>query len=266
MALYRPGPLGSGMVKDFVDRKHGRKAIAVCTRCVDALLGDHVRRHRLPRASHANRSAARGLHAGRRRPAPPRDGQEEGRGDGRSKRPRSSRARQNNGVKTEDAERIFDLMEYFAGYGFNKSHSAAYALITYQTAYLKAHYPVELLCALMTADRDKMEKVVRIIAEGRAFGVDVLPPEINESRTDFTVVYAAPGAASAKGGQSQQHASAGCDGPTASQTSSIRRSASGWARSAALGKPRSTRSSRHVTRVGLSPTFLTSPKGSTRAA
>jgi DNA polymerase-3 subunit alpha len=99
-----------------------------------------------------------------------------------------------NGVKTEDAERIFGLLEYFAGYGFNKSHSAAYALITYQTAYLKAHYPVEFLCALMTADRDKIDKVVRIIAEGRAWGVEILPPEINESRTDFTVVYShAPG-------------------------------------------------------------------------
>src|ERR1700733_10412195 len=95
-----------------------------------------------------------------------------------------------NGVKLEDAERIFALLEYFAGYGFNKSHSAAYALLTYQTAYLKAHSPVEFLCALMTADRDKTEKVVRIIAEGRAWGIDILPPEINESRTDFTVVYA----------------------------------------------------------------------------
>jgi DNA polymerase-3 subunit alpha len=99
-----------------------------------------------------------------------------------------------NGVSQEDADRIFALLEYFAGYGFNKSHSAAYALLTYQTAWLKAHFPVEFLCALMTADRDKIDKVVRIIAEGRAWGVEILPPEINESQTDFTVVYAAPGA------------------------------------------------------------------------
>ncbi|HZO11749.1 MAG TPA: DNA polymerase III subunit alpha, partial [Polyangiaceae bacterium] len=72
----------------------------------------------------------------------------------------------------------------------HNSHSAAYALLTYQTAYLKAHYPVEFLCALLTADRDRTEKVVRIIAEGRAWGVEILPPEINESRVDFTVVYA----------------------------------------------------------------------------
>src|SRR5207248_10521317 len=92
------------------------------------------------------------------------------------------------GVDEGDAERIFALLEYFAGYGFNKSHSAAYALLTYQTAYLKTHYPVEFLCALMPADRDKNEKVVRIIAVGRAWGVDTLPPELNESKTDLTVV------------------------------------------------------------------------------
>src|SRR6185369_9480231 len=95
----------------------------------------------------------------------------------------------------------FGLLEFFAGYGFNKSHSAAYALLTYQTAYLKAHYPVEFLCALMTADRDKIEKVVRIIAEGRAWGVEILPPAINESKTDFTVVYNQPGQNGAANGK-----------------------------------------------------------------
>src|SRR4029453_8008774 len=74
----------------------------------------------------------------------------------------------------------------------HNSHSAAYALLTYQTAWLKAHFPVEFLCALMTADRDKIDKVVRIIAEGRAWGVDILPPEVNESKINFTVVYDAP--------------------------------------------------------------------------
>ncbi len=110
-----------------------------------------------------------------------------------SRRRSSSRARARRASAHEDAERIFGLLEYFAGYGFNKSHSAAYALLTYQTAYLKAHYPVEFLCALLTADKSKIEKVVRIIAEGRAMGVTILPPDINDSRTDFTVVYASPG-------------------------------------------------------------------------
>jgi DNA polymerase-3 subunit alpha len=97
-----------------------------------------------------------------------------------------------NGVTQEDADRIFGLLEYFAGYGFNKSHSAAYALITYQTAWLKAHYPVELLCAILTSDKDRIEKVVRTIADARAMGVTVLPPDINESDTDFKVVYSHP--------------------------------------------------------------------------
>src|SRR5690606_35446563 len=82
--------------------------------------------------------------------------------------------------------------EGFASYGFNKSHSAAYALITYQTAYLKAHYPAEFFAALMTADKEKIEKVVRIIAEARAWGINVLSPDINASDIDFTVVYKHP--------------------------------------------------------------------------
>jgi DNA polymerase-3 subunit alpha len=85
------------------------------------------------------------------------------------------------------------MIRQFARYGFNKSHAAAYGLLTYQTAYLKAHYPTEFLCALLTADHGKIEKVVRIIAEGRAMGATILPPDINHSHTDFTVVYVSPG-------------------------------------------------------------------------
>jgi DNA polymerase-3 subunit alpha len=96
------------------------------------------------------------------------------------------------GVLEEDADRIFGLLEFFAGYGFNKSHSAAYALITYQTAYLKAHFPVELLCGIMTSDKDRIDKVVRTIADARAMGVTVLPPDVNESDIDFKVVYTHP--------------------------------------------------------------------------
>jgi DNA polymerase-3 subunit alpha len=80
-------------------------------------------------------------------------------------------------------------MNFFSGYGFNKSHSAAYALIAYQCAYLKAHFPVEFLCATMTADRDKIDKVVRTVAEARAMGITVLAPDVNESEVNFAVVY-----------------------------------------------------------------------------
>ncbi|HEY8432447.1 MAG TPA: OB-fold nucleic acid binding domain-containing protein, partial [Sandaracinaceae bacterium] len=94
-----------------------------------------------------------------------------------------------NGHSAEQAGAIFDLVAHFAGYGFNKSHSAAYALLTYQTAYLKAHYPVEFVCATLTADKDKTDKVVRTVNEARQMGITVLPPDVNESAIDFTVVY-----------------------------------------------------------------------------
>ena len=93
------------------------------------------------------------------------------------------------GHTQEKAEEVFDLMAYFAGYGFNKSHSAAYALITYQTAYLKSHFPVEFTCATLTADKEKIDEVVRTVAEARSMGITVLPPDVNESEIEFTVVY-----------------------------------------------------------------------------
>jgi DNA polymerase-3 subunit alpha len=86
------------------------------------------------------------------------------------------------------AEGVFDLMEKFAGYGFNRSHSAAYGLLTYQTAYLKCHYPVEFFAALLTCDKDKTDEVVKCIAEARAKGIQVLRPDVNQSDADFTVV------------------------------------------------------------------------------
>jgi DNA polymerase-3 subunit alpha len=90
-------------------------------------------------------------------------------------------------VPPAKAERIFDLMAKFAEYGFNKSHSAAYALISYQTAFLKAHYPVEYMAALLTSEVQDTDKVVKYIYEARQMGIEILPPDVNESRWDFTV-------------------------------------------------------------------------------
>jgi DNA polymerase-3 subunit alpha len=203
VALYRPGPLGTGMVKDFVDCKHGRKPIEKMHPLVDGLLmptyGVIVYQEQVMQIAQQLAGYTLGGADLLRRAM------------GKKKPEEMAKQKQvfvdgsiGNAVKQEDAERIFGLLEYFAGYGFNKSHSAAYALLTYHTAYLKAHYPVEFLCALMTADRDKIEKVVRIIAEGRAWGVEILPPEINESKTDFTVVYAAAGAAKTTNGKARK--------------------------------------------------------------
>jgi DNA polymerase-3 subunit alpha len=93
-----------------------------------------------------------------------------------------------NKIEERKAEEIFDQMETFARYGFNKSHSAAYALISYQTAYLKTHYPVEFMAALLTSEMGDTDKVIKNLAECRERGVEVLPPDINESRADFTAV------------------------------------------------------------------------------
>jgi len=90
------------------------------------------------------------------------------------------------GIDAREADRIFDLLERFASYGFNKSHAAAYVLLSYQTAYLKAHYPVEFAAALLTVERGDSDKVAQYVADARHMGVEVLPPDINLSRADFT--------------------------------------------------------------------------------
>ncbi len=191
VALYRPGPLGTGMVADFVNRKHGKAPIGKMHALVDELLaptyGVIVYQEQVMQIAQALAGYSLGGADLLRRAM--------------GKKKPEEMAKQKStfvdgalakGVSQADADHIFGLLEYFAGYGFNKSHSAAYALITYQTAYLKARYPVELLCAIMTSDKDRIEKVVRTIADSRAMGVTVLPPDINESDTDFKVVYTHP--------------------------------------------------------------------------
>jgi DNA polymerase-3 subunit alpha len=188
VALYRPGPLGTGMIDDFVGGKHGRKAIRRLHPLVDELLrptyGVVVYQEQVMQLAQVLAGYTLGSADLLRRAMG-------------KKKPEEMAAQQaifvsgaqKNGVSEAQAEAIFKEVSGFAEYGFNKSHSAAYALITYQTAYLKAHYPVEYFAALMTADKDKIEKVVRTIAEARSWGVSVLPPDINASAIDFTVVY-----------------------------------------------------------------------------
>jgi DNA polymerase III subunit alpha len=191
VALYRPGPLGTGMIEDFIGGKHGRKPIRKLHAVVDPVLaptyGVPVYQEQVMQI--AQRLAGYTLGGadllrramGKKKPEEMAKQQQtfvEG-----SKK---------SGVTEEQALAIFKEVEGFASYGFNKSHSAAYALVTYQTAYLKAHYPTEFFAALLTADKEKIEKVVRTIAEARAWGVSVLPPDVNASDMDFTVVYGAP--------------------------------------------------------------------------
>ncbi|HEY6459243.1 MAG TPA: DNA polymerase III subunit alpha, partial [Polyangiaceae bacterium] len=189
VALYRPGPMGAGMHEDFVKRKHGLAPITSLHPLIDEIVkptyGVIVYQEQVMQIAQKLAGYTLGgadlLRRAMGKKKPEEMAKQKGTFvDGSLK----------NGVAQEEAERIFGLLEYFAGYGFNKSHSAAYALITYQTAWLKAHYPVELLCAILTSDKDRIDKVVRTIADARSMGMTVLPPDVNESDTDFKVVYA----------------------------------------------------------------------------
>jgi DNA polymerase-3 subunit alpha len=191
VALYRPGPLGTGMIDDFIGGKHGRKPIRKLHPLVDEVLaptyGVPVYQEQVMQIAQRLAGYTLGGADLLRRAM------------GKKKLEEMLKQQQTfvegakkNGVSEEQAVAIFKEVEGFASYGFNKSHSAAYALVTYQTGYLKAHYPSEFFAALLTADKDKIEKVVRTIAEARAWGVSVLPPDINASSLDFTVVYGNP--------------------------------------------------------------------------
>ena len=191
VALYRPGPLETGMVKDFVECKHGRQPIKKMHARIDELLkptyGVIVYQEQVMQIAQRLSGYTLGGADLLRRAMGKKKAEEMAK-----QKTTFVEGAVGNGVDPDEAAKIFEHVEKFAGYGFNKSHSAAYALVTYQTAYLKAHYPVEFFCGLMTADKEKIEKVVRMIAEARAWGATVLPPDVNESDTDFKVVYAAP--------------------------------------------------------------------------
>jgi DNA polymerase-3 subunit alpha len=191
VALYRPGPLGTGMIEDFIGSKHGRKPVRKLHALVDEVLaptyGVPVYQEQVMQI--AQRLAGYSL------------GEADllRRAMGKKKAEEMMKQTANfvagsvkNGVPEEKAAAIFRELEGFASYGFNKSHSVAYALVTYQSAWLKAHYATEFFAAALTTDKDKVDKVVRLVAEARAWGVTVLPPDVNASETDFTVVYANP--------------------------------------------------------------------------
>ncbi len=191
VALYRPGPLETGMVDQFVRCKHGREAIQSMHPLIDdtlrATYGVIVYQEQVMQIAQKLAGYTLGGADLLRRAM------------GKKKKEEMDKQLDTfvtgavkNGVDAQRAREIFDLVAKFAGYGFNRSHSAGYALVTYQTAYLKAHYPAEFMCAIMTADREKTDKVVRSIGEGRAMGLEILAPDINDSDTDFKVVYASP--------------------------------------------------------------------------
>ncbi|MEI6209514.1 MAG: DNA polymerase III subunit alpha [Desulfuromonadales bacterium] len=186
-ALYRPGPLESGMVKDFIECKHGRQKVVYELPQLVPILKDTygviVYQEQVMQIARSLAGYSLGQADLLRRAM----GKKDAVVMEKEKVPFLEGAAK-QGVNLKKAEAIFDLMAKFAAYGFNKSHSAAYALIAYQTAYLKAHYPVEFMAALLTCDMDNTEKVVKNICDCREQGLDVLPPDINKSGLSFTVV------------------------------------------------------------------------------
>ncbi|SHK28144.1 DNA polymerase III subunit alpha [Desulforamulus aeronauticus] len=206
VALYRPGPLGSGMVEDFIQRKHGQTQVDYFHPDLEAVLKETygvilyqeqvmmiariMAGYSLGQADSLRKAMGKKI---AQIMAMHRQWFVSGSSLDEKGKPlkypiAGSVAR---GYDKQLAEKMFDLMEYFAGYGFNKSHSAAYALVSYQTAYLKANYPVEYMAALLTSVRDNTDKVVLYIEECRRMGIQMLPPDINHSLENFTATQGA---------------------------------------------------------------------------
>ena len=186
-ALYRPGPLDSGMVDVFINRKHGREKVTYPHPALEPVLKDTygviVYQEQVMQISQVLGGYSLGRadllrRAMGKKKAEVMAKEREGFLEGCKK----------NQVDLKVANEIFDLMEKFAEYGFNKSHSAAYGLITIHTAWLKAHHPVEFMAALLTSEKDNTDKVVAHIAEARAAGHEVLPPDVNQSDLAFGAV------------------------------------------------------------------------------
>jgi DNA polymerase-3 subunit alpha len=184
-ALYRPGPIQGGMIEDFIDRKHGRKRVEYelpeLKEILEETLGVIVYQEQVMQI--ANRLAGYSLgEADLLRRAMGKKKAEEM----AQQRERFVEGAAQRKFPPKKIEKIFDLMAQFAGYGFNKSHSAAYALLAYHTAYLKTHYPVEFMAALLTSVTGSTDDVVKYINECREMGIAVDAPDINVSDANFT--------------------------------------------------------------------------------
>jgi len=186
VALYRPGPLESGMVDDFVKRKHGRTPVEYLLPELEPILKETygvivyqeqvmqiagvLAQYSMAEADDLRKAMGKKITSIMS-----------------LQRERFLEGARRGEIPTEKADKIFDLMEKFGGYGFNKSHSAAYALIAYQTAYLKAHFPLEFMASLLTSEMHSTDNVVKHIEECRNHGIEVLPPDVNVSEKTFTV-------------------------------------------------------------------------------
>ncbi|MDH4100827.1 MAG: DNA polymerase III subunit alpha [Nitrospirota bacterium] len=189
VALYRPGPLGSGMVDDFIKRKKGITPITYELPQLEPILKDTygviLYQEQVMKIAQSIASYTLGGADLLRRAMGKKKPEEMAK-----EKDKFMAGAAANHMEIKRAERVFELMEYFAGYGFNKSHSAAYALIAYQTAWLKANHPVEFMAAVLTrcAEKGKTDEVVKYISECKDMGIPILPPDVNQSRRAFTVI------------------------------------------------------------------------------
>lgn len=186
VALFRPGPLQSGMVDDFIDRKHGRARVEYPHPDLEPILkptyGVILYQEQVMQIAQVLANYTLGAADLLRRAMGKKKPEEMAK-----QRTIFTEGAAARGVDPNVATTIFDLMEKFAGYGFNKSHSAAYALVAYQTAWLKAHYPAAFMAAVLSSDMDNTDKVVNFIHECAHMDLKVLPPSINRSQYQFTV-------------------------------------------------------------------------------
>ncbi len=184
-ALYRPGPIQGGMIDDFIERKWGRRKVEYMLPQLEGILketlGVIVYQEQVMQIANVVASYSLGEADLLRRAMGKKNAEEMAK-----QRERFMSGAAEQGIKKDTAGELFDQMEKFAGYGFNKSHSAAYALLAYQTAYLKTHYPVEFMAALLTSETSKPENVVKYIQECREMGISVDPPDVQVSGAQFT--------------------------------------------------------------------------------
>ena len=185
VALFRPGPLGSGMVEDFVARKNGKKEITYAHPLLKDILedtyGTMVYQEQIMQIFQVLADYTLGGADKVRRIMAKKHPEELEQLEG----PFIEKC-QEKGMSANDAKELFDKIGSFADYCFNRAHSACYAFVAYQTAYLKAHYPVEYLCAMLSNSKDDLTKIQLYISEAQKSGIKVLPPDINKSNLEFT--------------------------------------------------------------------------------
>lgn len=186
-ALYRPGPLDGGMVDDYIDRRHGRKKVSYIVPQMKEILentyGILVYQEQIMQLAQKLAGYSLGEADLMRRAMGKKKKEEMARHEEKFVNGAIER-----GIAKEKAEKIFSLMAQFADYGFNRSHSFAYAYLAYQTAFLKAHYPTHFYAAVLTSEANNTEKLARYVTEMKSFGIQVLPPDINTSNEGFTAV------------------------------------------------------------------------------